>query len=84
MAEAFERWLGVPKGSCTGCPFEGVFRAELTGGWLHELLRARVLVADCGVPWAEALGRPLIPADTAALAAWKSGQARTLPGDDDE
>lgn len=72
MAQAFERLVGAPKGSCTGCPFEGVYDPRVTGGWLGELLGARVLVVDEHLPWEDALERPLTHPDIIALRWWKT------------
>lgn len=76
IARAFERVAGLAEGACTGCPFEGVYHPGASGGWVHELLAARLLVADEGLTWADALGRELTAHDVAALRVWKATQAR--------
>ena len=78
IAEAYEKLMGLPAGSCPGCPFEGVQGGvDLTGGHLSELLDARVLVADEGLEWVDALnGRPFVAVDRDALLAFKRADAR--------
>jgi hypothetical protein len=78
MAAAFERLVGAPRGSCAGCPFEGVYDAAVTGGWIGELLGARVLVVDEHLSWADALERPLNHVDIIALRWWKTASSKLL------
>lgn len=75
LARAFERTVGAAPGSCEECPFEGLYRPT-DGGWLSELLAARLLVADENLPWLDALGRPLAAVDVDALTAFKRASAR--------
>ena len=67
--------MGVAQGACDGCPFEGVYHGG-DGGWLSELLGARLLVADEHLPWPDALARPLAAVDVEALRVWKGATAR--------
>lgn len=80
IAEAYERLMGLPSGSCPGCPFEGVLGGlDVTGGWLPELLDARALVSDEHFTWVDALdGRPLAAVDRDALLAYKRADARLM------
>jgi len=70
--------MGLPSGSCPGCPFEGVLGGlDLTGGWLAELLDARALVSDEAFTWIDALdGRSLAAVDRDALLTFKRADAR--------
>lgn len=72
VAESFSEFAGTP-GVVRGCPFEGVFRGD---GWVQELQAARVLVADEGVPWPDALGRDLTAVDVQALSVLKRTENR--------
>lgn len=76
VAQSFERTLGFAPGTCTGCPFEGVYHARVTGGHLGELLDARLLVADERVEWRDALGRELVAIDVEGLRAFRHARAR--------
>lgn len=78
IVDAYERQVGIPSGSCPGCPFEGVHGGlDLTGGWLAELLDARVLVSDEGLTWVDALdGREIVAVDRDALLAFKRADAK--------
>ena len=78
LAAAFERLVGAPRGSCDGCPFEGIYDPRVTGGWLAELLGARVLVVDEHLSWADALERPLHHVDVVALRWWKTASTKLL------
>lgn len=76
VAQSVEKLLALPEGTCSGCPFEGLYHRGVAGGHVGELLNARLLVVDERLPWDDALGRPLAAVDVDALAAWKHGRAR--------
>jgi hypothetical protein len=71
-----EKVLGLPKGSCDGCPFEGVYHPQMNGGHVGELLDARLLVADEHLPWPVALGREPVAIDVEGLRAFRYAKAR--------
>lgn len=76
VAASVEKALALPAGACARCPFEGLYRPEMSGGHAGELLDARLLVADEHVTWREALGRDLTHVDVEGLRAFRMAKAR--------
>lgn len=76
VAASVEKTLFLPKGTCAGCPFEGVYHASMNGGHVGELLDARLLVADEHLTWMHALGREPVAVDVEGLRAFRHAKAR--------
>lgn len=71
-----EKTLNLPKGTCVGCPFEGVYHPHLSGGHVGEILDARLLVADEHLTWLWTLGREPVAIDVEGLRAFRYARAR--------